>query len=288
MIYDLDRCPPTFDAVSAAMRFERERIERGAESFTVDVLHGSDRGFARNTLWPQGTAARTMARDRIALPLLRMNPACEAVILRERSERDPRPEYICHFGEFLKTYGRGVRPLRPLYDVPPAPALVTMTLRECEHWPQRNSATGEWIKAAREIAAAGWQVVIVRDTARAGDPIPGFGIDAFQSASINLELRAALYRSAFCNMFVNNGPAWLAFALDAPAVVLKVATEGASHSHGAQHWRRLGVRPGADQLPGAPPHQRLCWREDTADSIVQAFVEFHAINGARGHEGAVH
>jgi hypothetical protein len=287
MIYDLDRCPPTFDALSAAMRFERLRIECGAESFAIDVLPGRDRGFAGNELWPHDHAERIRLRDHVGLPILRMNPRCERATLRERRSGDPAPEYICGFSEFVAAYRAGIRPLRPSTDLAHDPALVTITLRECQHWPQRNSRIDAWLLAARILAREGWRVVIVRDTARAGDALLApFASDI--DAAFSLEARATLYRSAFCNIFVNNGPAWLAFALDAPAVVLKLTTEGAGRSHGADHWRRIGVRPG-EQLPGAPSYQRLFWRDDRAEDIVRAFVEFHAINAeGGGHESQIH
>jgi hypothetical protein len=96
--------------------------------------------------------------------------------------------------------------------LPHDPSLVTLTLRECEHWPERNSKVEEWQKAAVAIRSMGYRARIVRDARFDG--------------TLDLESRANLYRSAACNMFVSNGPAWFAMALDAPAVIMRPATEG--------------------------------------------------------------
>jgi hypothetical protein len=141
-----------------------------------------------------------------------------------------------------------------------------MTLRESEHWPTRNSRRSEWILAAWKIKRLGYPVVIVRDTLHADQPLPG--IETAPHASRNLEARAVLYRSAAVNMFVSNGPAWFALAIDAPAIILRPATDGANpkSSTGALRNRyKLG-----NGLPNAPAYQRLIWQDDTTENIVNA------------------
>jgi len=284
--YDLARCPPTFDGVTAAMAFEHRRRQLGDRSMRIEVLPGPVGGFRRDPHWPQSISTRILLRDHVLLPILRMLPSAY-VTLRASHPSRPEPgsfgfgQYVMNFGEFVKAYAAGVRPLRPTQGQDEAlPDLVTITLREAEHWPERNSRLPEWLAAAGELVRNGWRVIIVRDTHRAGQALPGaYGINVNMSASMSLEARARLYRSAFCNMFVNNGPAWFCMALDAPCVIVRPATEGIGRTYAASWFRRFGIDSG-EQFPAAPRYQRLQWQDDKADAILQAFADFHALNGS--------
>ncbi len=194
-----------------------------------------------------------------------MLPSCTKCILN--GFRVPKLEpcfgygkYSMEFKNFVRVIGKGIRPLRPWSGhLPYDPSLVTLTLRECEHWPERNSRVEEWHKAASAIRSMGYRARIVRDARFDG--------------TLDLETRANLYRSAACNMFVSNGPAWFAMALDAPVVIMRPATEGTHRLASAENFKRLGI-PTGGQIPGAPSHQRLVWEDDTAGNIVDAYRSF--------------
>lgn len=280
--YDLSRCPPTYDVVTFLIRLERERLARGHQVADIEIMPGPDGGFRRDNNWPEGVATRVMLRQNIVVPMCRMLPSVRSVVLRQNRDETPAADsfgfnqYSMQFKHFAPTYADGIRPLRPVCgDAPYDPELVTVTLRECGHWAARNSRFDEWLAAAREIAAAGYRVVIVRDTEKADEQAQGFKIAP--DASRDLEARGRLYRSAFCNLFINNGPAWFALALDAPVVMLRPATEGVGACYGREWFQKCGIEPGR-QMKGAPAHQRLVWEEDRVHAIVQAFDEFCAVN----------
>jgi hypothetical protein len=50
---------------------------------------------------------------------------------------------------------------------------VTITLREAVHFPARNNRVLDWIEVAKWLSRQGDRVVIIRDTAKAAEPIVG-------------------------------------------------------------------------------------------------------------------
>jgi ADP-heptose:LPS heptosyltransferase len=164
-----------------------------------------------------------------------------------------------------------VRPLRAPGSVKTDDKLVTITLRECEHWPERNSNLIEWIKAAKTISDRGYRIIFIRDTRFAADQIEGF--ETAPQAARNIAARAKLYAQAFVNIGISNGPMWLALAMDAAVLMLKPVTDSLGTTHCSSYFKRCGIDPG-EQIPGAPIWQRLAWNEDTAIEIVRAFDEY--------------
>lgn len=272
--YDLARNPPTYDFVTALMRFERLRLEYREDGIAINVIPGPAGGFRQDRLWPQSVEARTHLLNHIVVPMASMLPSVRRVTFHGSRDEGPRcfgiGEHVINFKRFVDCYGKGIRPLRPSHDLPPDEQLITLTLRECEHWPERNSRIDEWKRAGLELAMLGFQVVVVRDTLRAAESLGG--LVTSPKASRDLMARAQLYRQSACNLFVNNGPAWLCMALDAPTAILRPATEGVNKFAGAAARAMHGIPPGS-QMPNAQPHQRLVWEDDTAANIVRAALD---------------
>ncbi len=273
--YDLAKCPPTFDVVTFLLRAEFERIARGEESIAIEILPGPEDGFRRDPTWPQSIEMRRKMLNAIVLPMCAMLPSALHVTLY--SERPPLAadtfgfnDYSMRFQYFLQAIGN-CRPLRPRFPYEGPKNLVTMTLREAEHHSARNSNVAEWRRAAINLRAMGFKVIIVRDTAKASEPLGDLMLAP--DASHNLEERAALYRAAACNMFISNGPAWFALALDAPVVMLRPTTEGCGMLNSAEGMARMGL-PTGGQPAGLPAHQRLVWEDDSFSNIVAACCRF--------------
>jgi hypothetical protein len=264
--YDLAHNPPTYDAVSFIVQVA-ERF--GTEPVHIGIAPGPVDGFRDDNLWPRGRDARVALLMNIVVPLFEMLPNATISADHDHSGFGAN-EYIIPWRHFVRCMGKGIRPLRP-----PAMErhgnLVTITLRESEHWPQRNSDLPEWLAAAEAIEAAGYQVVFIRDTLYSHDPLPGFQSSA--TASLDLSARSILYRSAACNMFVSNGPAWLAMACDALALVIKPNCEELGRPYNTAWFAECGIEPGG-QYPNAPPYHRFAWQPDTRDAIVSAFDDF--------------
>jgi hypothetical protein len=268
--YDLGCSPPTFDALSALCHIEQMRQETGSsESIEISFIPGPSGGFRRDSLWPYTVEERNKLLHNVAIPLCWLLPAVSMV-----SIATTRPSSGIGVGR--KLYGldrqveacrKGIRPLRPRQQVRSHPGLITMTLREAEHWPERNSNISEWVKAAEALQRCGHRVVIVRDERYAHEPIAGLPTDA--QAACQIKPRADLYASASLNLFVSNGPAWLSMAMDLPTIIFRPGDDKLGRAFGREHFRRCGIEWGG-QMPGAPAYQRLVWSDDTADNIVEA------------------
>ncbi len=288
--FDFARNLPGYDIVPFLMGAEYERIKRGEDSLAIEFLPGPNQGFRNDSIWPPDPADRRALRDKIMVPMLDMLPSCQTqTIWPDRSNvawREPsigRMQWTIGMERFFAAYAAGIRPLRNHYWVPLDydKPIVTITLRESPHWPQRNSRVKEWVEAALALQQH-YHVIIIRDTAKADEPFADAGcIPLFSNtdpmASHDMMHRAMLYNSSICNMFVSNGPAWFALAMDVPVIMFRPTCENAGSLASAAMMARAGLPTGA-QIPGAPDYQRLEWKDDTADNILHALHEFARIN----------
>jgi hypothetical protein len=270
--YDLDKSPPTYDIVAFLSAVEQERIRRREDGGKIVFLPGTKDGFRNDKFWPYTIEGRQHMLDHVAIPMARMLPGFTV----EMGHRQPAHAERGSIGYGQAMYGLaiqvaamrdGIRPLRVSEASVIDPRLVTITLREAEHWPQRNSNIGEWLKAARTIRNSGYRVVVIRDEIQSDSE---FGEVTYPLASRNLEARGCMYLSSVCNLFVNNGPAWFSMALDATVLMFKPTIEGVFHTCSAAYFRECGI-PTGGQIPGAPNHQRIVWEDDTAENIIAAF-----------------
>jgi hypothetical protein len=265
--YDLAKNPPTYDFVTFLVRCEALRSDLNKESVEIVVLPGPANGFRKEAVtptWPARPENRRELLNHVVVPMTHLLPTCRSITVSV-----DRPaagiagfgleEYTIPFSYFAACYARGIRPLRFPTPQPRDEKLITITLREAEHHPQRNSKVEEWRKAALLLIDRGYRVIVVRDTLRADVALGDIPIDPIASRS--LIDRARLYSSAAVNLFVNNGPAWLCVAMDLPTMIFK------------SDMAVAGVIPPA-QLPNAPAHQRLVWEEAKSERVADFAVEF--------------
>jgi hypothetical protein len=163
----------------------------------------------------------------------------------------------------LKEVRRALRGTRP----------VTITLRETEHHPFRNSNIGEWVLFAEWLKERGEYVIFVRDTRFADESLPGQAV--MPDASKHLHVRVALYQEAKCNMFVSNGPAMLPVFMDCPWLFFNKITDDrkdffVNTKHG---WETSIGFPVGGQWPWAKPNQRIVWQEDKFEHMRAAWLE---------------
>lgn len=271
--YDLALCPPTYDFVSFLQHLECVRVERKIARCRVVLLPGPVGGFRRDKWWPHTVAERQALSRNIVMPLARLLPSCVDCSNGMRGD-GPIGSAVGygsrHYG--LRVCVNAMRKSGPTLRAPnphPDPRLVTITLRECEHWPERNSRLDQWVVAARHIEARGYRVVFMRDTLQAAARIHGF--ECNDKAAIDVVVRANLYASAACNLGVSNGPMWLALALGAPLLLFRPVNEASANpAVTSAHFKRSGIEPGG-QVPGALPSQRIIWAGDDSANIIDAF-----------------
>lgn len=267
--YDLAVSPPTYDFLTALCMIERERLRVGADGVEIVLLPGPKDGFRKAPLWPYTTAGREAALQNIVIPMAGLLPSCVGV--RRQADRNAEG-----YGVFTALHGfpnhmtllrEGIRPLRALSPKPGN--YVTITLREAEHWPSRNSNVAEWLYVAEAIQCLGYRVIFIRDTRKADEPLEGF--ETSPLASRDLMVRADLYAGAVTNLGTGSGPMCLAVFMGAPFIMAKILASDAvccdEHFFASCGWKR------GEQYPTSPPYQRVVWEDDKAQTVMTAFRE---------------
>lgn len=269
-VYDLSCCPPQWDFANALATFEAERVRRGDRYIELVFLLTAEGGFRESGVWPTDKAGRSAAFGKIARPLVQLLPSVSIIHVS-----DHRAAYADDFGfadkPFLMArwvaalasgHGRAFALREP---VGLHPRRITMTLREAGHWPERNSDVAAWQGAAEILRRDGYEVIIVRDTAKADEPLGQ--LPTAPAASRDVAARFRLYAGSALNLFVPNGPMTLALFGNLPMAVLRpiCPTHRASTP---EYMAASGWAPYGD-LPNAPPWQRHVWAPDTVENIVE-------------------
>ncbi len=167
----------------------------------------------------------------------------------------------------------------PRFSTPHAslidPGCITITLRETKIWPHRNSDIPAWLRFAHDLRRKGENVIFIRDTAKAMEPLGDFETDPL--ASVSLEMRMARYQTAKANLFVSNGPATLGVFSDRPWLqFIPVEPAGSGYrSNTAEFWKGAhGLDPDCrEQYPWSSEAQRIVWEKDTYRSISKAWEQ---------------
>lgn len=162
-----------------------------------------------------------------------------------------------------------------LGDGPPP---VTITLREAEHWPHRNSNLDAWITFAYHLRKQNERVIFVQDTAKATEAIWNF--ETCAPASLDLHMRVALYERAKANLFVANGPCILAAFGDRPWLTFTpIEPDDSSYkANTPAFWRiHVGIDVG-EQYPWSRPDQRIVWKRDDYENIVEAWDALQCVD----------
>lgn len=255
--YDLGQAPPTFDFISFLLGHAMH-YDDPTDLVIVPGVRG-------DSLWPYGQEARLAMVENVVIPLAWMLPSIRSVTLKEIAD-PPKTKWGHYY--LMQAFRRGCRPLRAPKTAWMDRPYVTITLREADHWPERNSNLDAWITAADHIESRGYAVVFIRDTVKADEPFPL----ADRDAAIDLDHRASLYAGVFLNMGVNNGPMWLAAAMDTPVMIFKPIST-VTKTTSSEFLAKAGMKPG-ELHPWGTKHQSVIWGQDTAEVIINAFDSF--------------
>lgn len=269
-VYDLSRAPPTWDFSTWLISAEMERARRGANRLQVAIrMNPTGAGFRDDPLPPSLDERHYMLAHvaRPLIPLIGAEPADGAEGQGERfryvlagiveaakaGQKVPQFRASAHATALVARW---------MGDEP----YVTISLRETEYWPNRNSQVAEWLRVAAEVEAWGTRVIFVRDTAQAGAPL---AYPTAPWASVDVDLRCALYAGATLNLSVSNGPTMLMICGSAPYLIFKQMVPGSVTQNANFYRTHIGLEPG-EQLPWATPQQRLAWADDNFAEIMAA------------------
>lgn len=267
-VYDLYCSPPSYDFLSFLCAAEQARQEGGFTAIDIVFQPGPKFGF-RNDDLPPDTQTRDAMLWRICVPACRLLPSVRDVsVYRERREitGDVFPEgwafhnpVSCYGTHLVKRLPRALRATeKARQTISERKPYVTITLRNCDYHPERNSQLDEWKEAAVQIGYLGYEVVWLHDTK-----------DSLDARAWDIDLRMALYEGAACNLMVVNGPIDLLRLSDAPYLAFKPLVER-SLCQTIEFYRANGVEVG-DQFG---PNGRMVWEDDTAEVIIREFKAF--------------
>lgn len=295
--YDLSKSPASYDFLTF-LTLARATVAPGGH-LDVHFVPGPNDGFRDSVLPPNDTAMHQRMFDNICIPACRLFPNTRAASygnldlnIRPTDGSQVFPDgYTSENRIRFYSYtniSRLVAADEPIPSIVPSKALmdeirakyadkriVTITLRNAPYHPDRNSDLQSWSKFSHWLIDEGYHPVMIPD---AWTPAAS-GV----RASNDLEYRAALYEVAECNMGINGGAMTLAsWNCRTRYANMKTRVDSCS-STTAEWFEQFGMRDG-DSWPHAMPAQRMIWKDDTLENIIETFESVMAQPKVEGTE----
>lgn len=309
--YDLESGPVTYDFVQFLVLAEKFRRLSGNKHLHVVFVPGRHRGFRNRT--PRDHFLDEARKEwRLYQLLMRacyLVPACSGVTrLQSRDEANtvltrigaanvfpagyslanPICPYLLSFVVHFAAPGPDIRTLaapslahalvRDFYRGLAGDArVVTITLRQSDFQPQRNSRLDDWLEFAKRCRTRGFCPVFIPDTEAVlhGTSAAIAGFPVFHLAALSIGIRMAAYDASWHNMMANGGPYTLClYNPRARYSMFKLLVPGLMTTSAAYHAAQ-GTPPGT-QVPFAGPLQRWVWDDDSLEAIEREFAEVTA------------
>lgn len=275
-VYDLRTGPIAYDFVTWLVRARLEQQRAKAEQLHVVLLPnlGGLGDFARH--WGSHDAEDTRWRLwNIVMPACALANATVTLAPTRDTEQLPEPLwYDPGKSHLLGPLVQAAREGERIPQLAPSVAaqryanrwardghLVTITLRHNNPTDGRDSSDA-WLPFVTWLRARHFTPVIVPDTAHVLRYAEGC------LAALSIDLRAALYRVARMNCFVNNGPLVLAWHTGAPYIAFNAALP---EDVWREHWRTKLLLNTGDQIPWATTQQRLVYKADSLETLMSEF-----------------
>jgi uncharacterized Rossmann fold enzyme len=266
-VYDLSLSPASWDFIPWLVRAEMARKRSGFKKLAVSFLPGPKNGFRDD---PLPDYDKRQILENVMRPAIALIGAVEG-----KATAGWRSGYTVN--QIVEDSNKGEAV--PVFSAPQwardkiAAQLknrtpVVIVLREAQHWPKRNSNMADWLKFAAELG----DVIFVRDTAKADEPLEGF--HTHPEASRDINVRLALYEHASVVMGVNNGPMTILEFMNVPFLQFKKTVP--DYPPSAREWieKFIGI-PFGGQHPWHNAKQRIVWADDTYAAIKQAYIDLH-------------
>lgn len=255
-IYDVSKAPASFDFLSWLVRAKMEGC--------TGVRLVTD-GFRKDKL-PKSPEYRQWMVDNVMRPAISMLGMKETDYGTEEYPYTLKPVIdLARQGHEVPKFQASKQARDFVAKFTDDRPLIVVTTREAEHWTERNSNMEAWAKLVG-LWMDDKRVVFIRDTEAVFGDFKG---ETAPWASVNLDLRMALYEAADLNLAVNNGPCHLLYFSDAPYVVFKQLV-GVVPGCTEDWWSKaIGLKVG-EQYPWARSDQVLAWKPDTYENIKEA------------------
>ena len=164
----------------------------------------------------------------------------------------------CRRGEDVPLLTPSAEAVKAVSSIGAKGPYLTITLREAAYSAHRNSNIGEWMKFAEYLDAQGERIIFVRDTKHAMDGVTGY--ETCPAASMDIDVRLALYEQARCNLFVPTGPWCLSVFGTRPWLCFNELNAMDPYPPNTEQWwqQYQGISQG-EQFPWSRPTQRIIW-----------------------------
>ncbi|MBF0613995.1 MAG: hypothetical protein HQL92_02450 [Magnetococcales bacterium] len=307
VVYDLNINPITFDFAFFLVAAETFANSHGFQKLYVLFVKKSDANFTE--VFADPTYASVVDQhnqawriNNILIPLVNLHPSCVGYsVLPQRSAvishltdalvypvgysatMLPRMRYrdVMHM---LSTHGfngfrasrQGLRYIQEwrLHRGITQPVVV-ITLRQYGYETMRNSNVADWVQFASWLLERGFVPVFVPDTDTCW--IPDARLEPyllFIEPCWNLELRMALYETAYVSFFYSNGTAAIAqLNKNVCCISMNPILEESAQAKG-KIYEDYGLTVGQRRYNFAEPCQFLSWKQDSFENICDEFLEF--------------
>jgi len=305
-VYDLSVAPLTFDFATHLAAAEVERRLRGLAAMNVIFLIDRLREESPDYDAAVDRAARLWRLGQVLLPMLTFLPSVRGYAVcatRQQAEplltTDPALLYPRDYRTFLPRqpdnrviheHARNGVAIWPLFRASDRARLlvsefldreakgrrpIVITLRNYAYTPQRNSRNEDWLAFADSLDRSVYAPIFVHDSETVMQPAPAdFSRHiTCEAASLNLEIRMALYEAAWLNMALMAGPTELCWYNQQARYLLFIPVGPAAVQE--QALLRNGHRVGFD-LDFAKPYQRLVWEADELPTLTREFLAMDA------------
>ena len=236
--YDLKVSPTTYDIISFLFLAEMVRLRDDLDAIDLAIVvndqdspHREDEGdlprekkdWMLHHVMLKADAALPSCRRTFLVPdryeAMDLVRNANKIFPEDYSVDAPKPRYVtteiihlglrgCPYADFEATPEALTRMENWLAARTTDRKIVTITLREMARQPARNSNLTAWSEFAHSLNCSEYFPIIIRDTNAVFQPVPDIyrDITVCDLASLNMELRAALYQHAYANLIINNGP----------------------------------------------------------------------------------
>jgi hypothetical protein len=308
-VYDLTVNHPNYDIVNFLVRLEQERLLRNLNTTFVYIVP---------SVLANGSTAKSFDRydgleevkwriERLVMSSCGLLPSCRGVSLLDsrcaldltNKEYYPAdydqnaPQKCFAFKSSVDLYKQGL----PI-DLLKAPSkalsfvssylqaidtgrkVITISMREYEHEPKRNTQYEEWKQFLVWLDKSKYCPIIIRDTAKAfqlfGNELDQY--EQFSMASIDVQFRLALYELSWLNLTVDTGPCALMIPSTKIAYInfkpmiedyIGCRPEFAENTH--------GIACG-EQALWAAKNQKYIWQAESFELLKKAFLDFESVN----------
>ena len=296
-IYDLKRAPITFDFGTYLALIDCYRQLKGHHSINLIIKAGAFRKLTPRDLGMPVPEKQWRLKNIILdccellpsildIQVVRSDTDCgQNIDFPENYLKDPASlkRFPYYASDLYPFFNKGAQPrvfkapehaFTLIQNITRSP-YITLTIRTSRHFSSRNVDLEDWYMFYRYLRESGYTVFVVPDQEDvfSARQFENYDWQAYEPASLDIRIRAALYERALLNICSTNGPTYMMFFSDAPLLAFDQFRGELFKPEDLK--KMLGLSPG-EIWPWSGPHQRFTWQDSDFKSLVREFKEFKA------------